>query len=115
MKVIVIDDDAQFTRDLAELLRSENHACLTFQSTEEARRGLAGLEEPMTVLLDHDFGQREPGYALCKWLRENHPFGLLLPILYLTGREAPDRFLHQQRCDPFAHPRVHDEEPVSGG
>jgi CheY-like chemotaxis protein len=107
MKVIVIDDDKTWVREIADTLRSEGYEPLIFHSVEEARRGLADLEEPVPVLLDHDFGPGEQGYELCRWLRENHPFGLLLPIIYLTGRETPDRFLYQQSENPFTHPTVY--------
>lgn len=104
MKVIVVDDDRNFARDLSESLRSEGHDSLVFHSVGEARAGLAAVEEPFLVLLDHDFGSAEPGYELCRWLRENHPFGLLLPIVYLTGRESAVHFLEHQADSPFVHP-----------
>ncbi len=111
MKVVVIDDEESLTERLRRSLTRKEHEVEVFYSLKDAREGLEGTEEPMVVLLDHDFGgageQDQKGYDLCGWLRETHPFGLLLPIIYLTGRELPDRFLQQQRRDPFVHPTAY--------
>lgn len=111
MRIVVVDDETPFAQDLAEALKQLGHAPEEYATLAEARRNLAEVEEPLVVLLDHDFGkggeEDEEGYGLCKWLRENHPFGLLLPIIYLTGREPPDRFLAYERDDPFTHPSAH--------
>jgi len=104
MKIVVVDDDKGFARDMGELLRSEGHDSTIFHSVEEARKGLAGEERPFLMFLDHDFGPAEQGYELARWLRETHPFGMILPIIYLTGSESPERFLGQESATPFAHP-----------
>jgi hypothetical protein len=81
VKVIVVDGDRNFARELADILRSEGQEFQTFH-----------------------FGSDHQGYELCRWLREHHPFGLLLPIVYLTSDETPEHFLERQAEAPFTHP-----------
>lgn len=111
MKVIIIDDEVSLTDKLSKSLTRREFEVIVFNSLREAYDGLEIIEEPMVVILDHDFGsvgeQDQKGYDLCEWLREKHPFGLLLPIIYLTGRENTERFLTQQRKKPFVHPTAY--------
>ncbi len=111
MKVIVVDDEASVADGLKDLIESEGYDVEVYHTLKDVREGLSGIEEPMVVILDHDFsdvGERDQvGYDLCQWLRENHPFGLLLPIIYLTGRETAERYLQQQRNAPFVHPNAY--------
>jgi len=111
MKVIIVDDDAGVAESLKDLVESEGYDAAVYHSLKDVREGLKGTEEPMVVVLDHDFSevgeQNQVGYDLCQWLRENHPFGLLLPIIYLTGRETAERYLQQQRYAPFVHPNAY--------
>jgi len=108
MKVVVIDDNESLAEQLKELAEVEGYEVAVFHSLKEAREGLEGVEEPMIIFLDHDFSPigeiKEHGYDLCEWLRENHPFGLFLPIIYLTGREAMERFVKRQSEKPIMHP-----------
>ncbi|GEM_PF-2166764 len=111
MKVIIIDDEASFADSLKDLVQVEGYEAEVYHTLKQAREGLEGADEPMVVLLDHDFrdvGEKDQvGYDFCGWLRENHPFGLLLPIIYLTGRETTEHFLKQQRDNPFVHPSAY--------
>jgi len=110
MKVIIIDDEASLADSLKDLVLVEGYEAEVYHTLKSAREGLEKIEEPMIVILDHDFrdaGERDQvGYDLCKWLRENHPYGLLLPIIYLSGHETVDGFLQQALKEPFAHPTV---------
>jgi CheY-like chemotaxis protein len=106
MKVVVVDDDQPWARELADTLRSEGYEPQVYHSVAEARCGLRDIEDPVLVLLEHDLGD-EQGYDLCRWLRETHPCGLWLPVIYLTRRETPEGFLAQQLQHPFAHPSAY--------
>jgi CheY-like chemotaxis protein len=109
MLTVIVDDDAEFAADLESLLKAEGIPTKTFHNVAQARDGMHELDTPFIVLLDHDFGGRggECGYDLCVWLRSTHTFGLVLPILYLTGREQPAQFIARQRQDPYQHPTAY--------
>ena len=111
MRIVVVDADKAFAQDVAKTLNMLGHQPEVFTSLAAARQHLTGVEEPLLIFLDHDFGQAgeegQEGYDLCKWLRENHPFGLLLPIVYLTGREPSEHFLLREREEPYVHPSAY--------
>jgi CheY-like chemotaxis protein len=71
------------------------------------------------VVLDHDFPREDPplriegrggsrtltvGYDVAQWLRQHHPLGRLLPIVYLSGRETAQGFIAQMRRNGQYHP-----------
>lgn len=65
----------------------------------------AGQSKCTTVyFIDHDLGLAENGYDIVRTLRNSRPDGLLLPIVYLTGRETPDGYLAQEASDPYSSP-----------
>jgi len=107
---ISVDDEKSIADSLKDLAESEGYDVEVYHTLKDVRAGLQDVEKPMVIILDHDFsevGERDQvGYDLCQWLRENHPFGLLLPIIYLTGRETEERYLQQQRNAPFVHPNA---------
>ncbi len=111
MRIIIVDDEVGFAESLKDLVESEGYEADAYYTLKDMREQLEGNEEPLVVILDHDFSeigeQNQVGYDLCQWLRETHPFGLLLPIIYLTGRETPERYLQQQRLSPFVHPNAY--------
>ncbi len=109
MKIVVVENEELPRESFLRLLRALRYDdVLAFDSVESAIDGLGAVEEPFIVLLDHDFGQgRAEGYALCAWLREEHPLGPLLPIVYLTGRLAPESYIANERTRPFDGPTVY--------
>jgi CheY-like chemotaxis protein len=109
MKIVIVENEATPREGFRMHVRSLGFEdVLVFDNVETAMKGLAGIEEPMIVLLDHDFGDgRSTGYTLCTWLRQTHPLGMILPIVYLTGRLAPDHYLQHERELPFEAPSVY--------
>ncbi|OQY29867.1 MAG: hypothetical protein B6244_02605 [Candidatus Cloacimonetes bacterium 4572_55] len=106
MRVIIVDDEVDFGESLQDMIESEGYEVDFYCSIHSAQEALSSLEEPIVVISDHDFGGIEVGYDFCKWLREKHPFGLLLPIIYLTGRGSDKDYLNQQQESPFNHPNA---------
>ena len=108
MDVIIVDDDGEFARDLKALLRTEGYAASVYQDFDSAYAALKDIESPYVLLLDHDLGdgQGRQGYLLCSELRRTHPFGLLLPVVYITGEKFLRLFSsgNDRRC--FEHPNA---------
>ena len=70
-----------------------------FDDLDRALAVLPERQEPFILFLDHDFQHREKrtGYDLARRLREQHPYGSILPICYRSGRVAGEAFLSKQR------------------
>lgn len=91
---IVFVDDQQDYVDKAvrqcRLLLPDREA-YGFYSVAAAKAELMRFEGPFMLILDHDFPpergeEKGDGWALSSLLRARHPWGLLLPICYLSGR-----------------------------
>lgn len=99
MMVVIVDDERGFVGDVETLVKALGYETRTYYTVADARQGLMELEDLFVLLLDHDFGlnqgKSEAGYELCAYLRTAHPFGMLLPVVYLTGRETEGGFLQQ--------------------
>jgi len=87
LDLLVVVDDLDDGRRAAEVVaRRTKMRFLEFADPQEALAGLLELDEPFVLVLDHNFENDEwPGYRLANELREKHTYGLLLPILYLSG------------------------------
>jgi CheY-like chemotaxis protein len=84
---LVVVDDREDGRDIAasiaDLLGLE---LLQFTHPNEALEPLLALDRPFILILDHNFEDDQvQGYHLCNELRQQHPFGFILPIIYLSG------------------------------
>lgn len=109
MKVVIVENEEIPAQAVEFAVRMEGgFEPVVYPSVPSAQKALEGSEDPFIVLLDHDLGHAEQqGYVLCAWLREVHPLGLLLPIIYLTGRETPEGFYSRQQVQPFVHPTMY--------
>ena len=109
MKIIIVENEPLPLAGLINFVRSCGYSDITgFSNVSAAKEGLCGIEEPFVVLLDHDLGEGvDDGYVLCEWLRVAHPLGHILPIVYLTGRLPPDKYISNQLARPFAGPTVY--------
>jgi len=108
MKVIIVDDEAQVRENLALAAKAAGYDYATYGSVESAWEELRDDSRlDLVVILDHDFLGQAPGYELSRRLRHHHPMGLLLPIIYLTGRESPDGYLEQFATGPMASPTIY--------
>ena len=112
MRLIFLDDDpAVLDEGLAELDSSRFDA-EKYSTIEEAQSALSlpdggVVADDVMCFVDHDLGAGRVGYTFVAWLRRNHPKGLRLPIVYLTGRESERGFLEQQAKDPYHTPSLY--------
>src|SRR4051794_3944993 len=108
MKVIIVDDEASFADEVAAVAREQGHEAETF-GTVEAAWGELQTEErlDLMILLDHDFHGESKGYELCRRIRTQHPVGLVLPIVYLTGRETHEDYQRHWASEPTSSPSLY--------
>jgi hypothetical protein len=110
MLVYVLDDEVRsdgIFRDLPELA-SEHHFKFFAESAslrEEVDRVRTQnfLDSEAIFIVDHDLKSYETGLQFVRWLRETHEFGLLLPVVMLTGRLPVSEYARSQWDDPFLH------------
>lgn len=92
--LIVVDDRAdgrQIAKSTSDRL---GLTLLEFSHPREALPALLELNRPFVLILDHNFEDEEvQGYHLCNELRQQHPFGLILPIIYLSAFMSGDSYL----------------------
>jgi PAS domain S-box-containing protein len=79
-EIVVVDDDADVRRFLAELIETLGHRVTTFASAEAALDGLSGAT-PDLMLIDFAMPVMNGAQLACV-LRESHPE---LPIAFITG------------------------------
>jgi CheY-like chemotaxis protein len=108
LKVYVVDDEPLFADEIAATAREFGEDVAVHHEVESAWRELEG-EERMDVLvfLDHDFHGEAKGYQLCSQIRRHHPLGLLLPIIYLTGRETGEGYTRHWADEPVLSPSLY--------
>lgn len=95
-KLVAIDDDLNFLESLTALLEISGYIVTTFLSVEAAIAGTENDRELFVTLLDHDFSLGNTdgkfGYEFSKHLKRVHWAGVVMPIIYLTGRESKEGF-----------------------
>jgi len=86
MKTIAfVEDDEILRENFAELLRAEGFSVVTFDTADEALRGI-GASMPDLALLDVGLGQdADAGFALCLELRK---LSQVLPIIFFTSHDT---------------------------
>lgn len=93
--LLVVVDDLEDGRRAAEAVaRRTKMRFLAFAEPQEALAQLLEVDEPFVLVLDHNFDDDDwPGYRVANELRERHSYGLLLPILYMSGFMTGYQFL----------------------
>jgi len=91
LPVVIVDDEIDSINATANSIRNRwaNRDIATYLDLDEAGEALIERKEPFILLLDHDFKGRSDdfkGEMLARVLRRRHPWGLILPICYLSGR-----------------------------
>lgn len=89
---IVDDEETVITECIEDLaLAYPGRKVVGIRHLGQAAVELMKLDEPFVLVLDHDFGSLTTetlrhGSDLALLLRRRHPWGLLLPIYYRSGR-----------------------------
>lgn len=104
MKIVIVDDIQENIDAIASMCAAEGYAHESYTSVESATSALRGRQDLFLVILDHNFPGGADGYSLAQVIRIEHPFGQILPIVYLTGYESETSFLAQQAQQPHLHP-----------
>lgn len=100
VSVVIVDDEADLARSMAELLGAHGYRAEALTSLENALEVLPARQEPFVLLLDHNFeGSNHVGYELCERLRTEHPMGLILPVLYWSAVEDVAGYSQRVRTD----------------
>lgn len=112
MRVLFLDDDSEVLTDgLADLDESRHQVdkCTTIEAAKAAltREDGTVTSENIVLFVDHDLGAGNEGYQFVEWVRQTHPRGHLLPIVYLTGRESERGFITRQASKPYHTPSLY--------
>jgi len=76
------------------------HPVITADSYGAALREIDRMNVPVVAVIDHNLDDPKAdnvGYAVCRYLRTRHPFGLLLPIIYNSGKQSDQEYLEAIR------------------
>lgn len=110
MRIYVLDDEVESSEifsDLNEL--APEHDFLMFSNSIDLRNEIdqarltSYLASEAIFIIDHDLGSYETGLDFVNWLRQNHEFGLMLPVIMLTGRLALTDYTKSQWKNPYLH------------
>jgi CheY-like chemotaxis protein len=82
-KILVVDDDADFTEATSTLLRAKGFSVVTASSGEEGY-SKARLEKPHAILLDVMMSHASEGIDIARRLAED-PATKLIPVIMVTG------------------------------
>lgn len=99
--LLVVDDEMPIL-DAYEHHFGDTHTVLTAETYGAATELIDQLTMPLVAVLDHNLQDNDPshvGYAVCRYLRRRHPFGLLLPVIYNSGYQRNEDFVSALRDD----------------
>lgn len=119
IETLVVVDDREDGRQIASQVADFLDLRLqSFTHPAEALPVLLEMHEPFVMVLDHNFEDDDyPGWRLCNELRQQHPFGLILPIIYLSGFMRGEEFLsllhNQLLYAPTAFVRKKDASAIA--
>jgi FixJ family two-component response regulator len=116
--VAVVDDDPHMRRSLARLLHVLGYEALLFRSAEEAIAHRGQFNEAFCALLDINLSGMS-GIELKRCLDAE---GVTVPVIYMTGNEAPAvrEAAMRSRCvafltKPFSTAALSDALQAAGG
>jgi DNA-binding NtrC family response regulator len=92
LHVLVVDDEPDVLRLVAEALREDGHRPVTAQSDAEAYRILDLEGENLdAVIVDVNLGPGTTGFDVARYARRTDPY---MPVVYITGhgKAAVGRF-----------------------
>ena len=69
---------------------------------------------PLVLIVDHDLGPGVVGYDVVREVRRTRHDGLLIPIIYLTGRESEAGYLANELDDPYSSPSAYIKKTSLG-
>lgn len=100
--VLMIDDESDILRGMAELFDNWNIDLVTAHNADEAMQWLDSLERPPHVIVSDYRLPESDGLGVIARLREK--YGADIPAIIVTGDTAPDTI---QRITRAGHPLLH--------
>lgn len=85
-KILIIDDDPDFTAVIKAILEDEQYAVITANNRTEGMEKI-GTEKPELIILDVMMSTWSDGFEMSRELK-NNPQYQNIPILMLTGVES---------------------------
>ena len=105
--VVALDDNADFLENGLLILEQEGFDLHRFTDAEEFTDFVRSHDGIVVALVDHDLGAELNGYDVVRRIREDRSDGLLLPVVYLTGRESESGFLEAEAANPYTAPSLY--------
>ena len=117
-RVLLLDDEERIIRSFSAALDDEKYLFSGFTTPEDFQAAVLGDPMPAILVVDHDLsrGTDLTGYHVVREIRTQHPFGLILPIIYYSARENPMGFVNNSAKDlmfsPSAMVAKNDDDAV---
>lgn len=108
IKTAIVVDDLEQNRNVnGKTAQRRGLDVETFATLDDAESFVFDHDDPLLVILDHNFeGDRRTGFHLCNEIRTRHPFGLLMPIIYVSGFLDSGPYIDEQRGRMMFGPTV---------
>lgn len=124
--VLVVDDDMDIQDGLIMVMEAINSdrakakrrelQYASFESVDLACEWVRSCPDPFLSILDHDLGDPvgRTGLFISECIRREHSLGLLLPIMYYSGRFKPAEFIDERISHGDMSPTFFLEKGRSG-
>lgn len=104
----LLDDNREFVEIGLIALEQAGVSVVKHTSAESFVRWVLETAATGCVLfVDHDLGEDRDGYDVVRGLRHARADGLIMPIVYLTGRETERGFIEREAEDPYSVPSMY--------
>ncbi len=107
MIVGILDDSEAFLDTGLLPLEQTGIEVRKFSEPESFSKWAITVVDPVVLFVDHDLGHDLVGYDVVRTIRHERSDGLIVPIVYLTGRETETGFLEAEGRDPYGTPSVY--------
>ncbi len=124
--VLVVDDEIDILDSLSIVIDAINGVrakdnrrelqYVAFSNVDESCEWVRGCSGPFLSILDHDLGDPvgRTGLFISEYIRREHSFGLLLPIMYYSGRYQSAEFIDERISHGDMSPTFFLEKGRSG-
>ena len=99
--ILIVDDDDSLRQMIRKVLENMGNKVVEASNGEAALKVFKTITPDMAIL-DVNMGHGMNGFQVCKSIRQD-PFGVSIPIIFLTGMDNEDSLLHgfQQGADDY--------------
>lgn len=107
MQIAILDDNEGFLATGLLVLEQAGDQVAKFTDPGQFLAFMLVADAPVIAFVDHDLGREEVGYDIVRRIRQSRLDGLIVPLVYLTGRETEQGFLAAEADDPYAAPSLY--------